>query len=155
MPEAPRNAEPQPTPFIGNFPHKLDAKNRITIPAKWRVDENATFCCLPDPANQFLIVMPPDELQRLRRKTENDSNLSGTQQRKMIRYLFTQSQDCAADRQGRVLLPAEQCRQVGLTTDVVLAGGDNRFEIWPAERWQRSFDEDLAIVREVAAQIGL
>ena len=43
--------------FAGEFRHSIDEKNRITIPSCWRRNEGEDFIILPEPHDQFLLVM--------------------------------------------------------------------------------------------------
>ena len=61
----------------------------------------------------------------------------------------------AADRQGRLVLPEELCKKVGLKGEVALVGGRGRFEIWNLQRWKKAHEEETATYQHVANVIGL
>ena len=60
-----------------------------------------------------------------------------------------------ADRQGRLVLPEELCRKVGLKGEVAIVGGRGRFEIWNLQRWKRAHEEETPTYQHVANVIGL
>ena len=61
----------------------------------------------------------------------------------------------AIDRQGRVLLPEEYCRSLGLEGEVVLIGSHSRMEIWNSKRWAAATLEEDEVFRRVAGEVGL
>jgi MraZ protein len=141
--------------YAGEFRHFLDEKNRITIPARWRRDASEEFIILPEANHQFLIVMPPEEFSRLNAAVESDPNVSARDRRVFFRQLHSRAQHGAADRQGRLLLPEEPCKKVGLKGEVALVGGRGRFEIWNLPRWKRAHEEETPTYQHVANVIGL
>ena len=65
------------------------------------------------------------------------------------------AQHAIADRQGRLVLPEELCRKIGLKDEVALVGNRGRFEIWNLQRWKRAHEEETATYQHVANVIGL
>ena len=57
--------------------------------------------------------------------------------------------------QGRVLLPEEYCRRLGLDGEVVLIGSHSRVEIWNPERWAAATADEDEVFRRVAGEVGL
>jgi MraZ protein len=141
--------------YAGEFRHFLDEKNRITIPARWRRDGSEEFIIVPEANHQFLIVMAPEEFSRLNAAVEADPNVSARDRRVFFRQLHSRAQHGAADRQGRLLLPEELCKKVGLKGEVALVGGRGRFEIWNLPRWKRAHEEETPTYQHVANVIGL
>jgi MraZ protein len=145
-----RNAS---TLYSGTFERSLDAKNRLTVPSKW-LTTSAEFQCIPNPKNEFLILMPPDEFASIEDRIEA-TNRSPMEKRRAIRQFYGLAQAVCADKHGRVLLPDDQCRKVNLSADVVLVGSKRRFEVWNRDRWRRTQSDDFAIYETVAEEIGL
>ncbi len=141
--------------YAGEFRHSIDEKNRITIPARWRRDDAEEFVILPDAKDQFLVVMSPEEFSRMSATVESDSNVSAHDRRIFFRQLHARAQHGAADRQGRLVLPEESCKLVGLKGEVALVGGRGRFEIWNLPRWKRAHLEETPTYQHVANVVGL
>jgi MraZ protein len=141
--------------YAGEFRHFIDEKNRITIPARWRGEGTEEFIIVPEANHQFLIVMAPEEFSRLNAAVESDPNVSARDRRVFFRQLHSRAQQGAADRQGRLLLPEELCKKVGLKGEVALVGGRGRFEIWNLPRWKRAHEEETPTYQHVANVIGL
>jgi MraZ protein len=132
----------------------MDAKNRVTIPAAWLNGGPGDFHAIPHPSGDFLMVMPPAEFDSIEASIKQ-SGLPSDKQRKAIRQFYSQARAVAADGNGRILLPEEQCASLELQGEVVLVGGRSRFEIWSAARWAKISAEESAAYQEVAGMIGL
>ena len=141
--------------YAGQFRHAIDEKNRITIPARWRRDGAEEFIILPQAGHQFLLVMAPEEFSRMSAAAENDASVSARDRRIFLRHLHSRAQHGSADRQGRLVLPEDLCRTVGLKGEVALVGGRGRFEIWNLARWTKAHDEETSTYQHVADVIGL
>lgn len=141
--------------YAGEFRHSIDDKNRITIPARWRRDESGEFIILAEASHQFLLVMSPEEFARMSSAAESNPNVSAHDRRIFLRQLHSRAQHGAADRQGRLVLPEELCKNVGLKGEVALVGGRGRFEIWNLQRWKRAHEEETPTYQHVANVIGL
>ena len=141
--------------FAGEFRHSLDEKNRITIPSRWRGEGSEEFIILPEPQHQFLLVMSPEEFSRMSGEAANHSALSARDRRVFLRHLHSRAEHGTSDRQGRLVLPEDMCRTLGLKGEVALVGGHGRFEIWNLQKWKRAHEEETATYQHVANVIGL
>jgi MraZ protein len=141
--------------FAGEFRHAIDEKNRITIPARWRRDGTEEFIILPEATHQFLLVMSPEEFSRMSATAESESNVSARDRRIFLRHLHSRAEHGMADRQGRLVLPEDLCKKVGLKGEVALVGGRGRFEIWNLGRWKKAHEEETSTYQHVANVIGL
>jgi MraZ protein len=141
--------------YAGEFRHSIDEKNRITIPSRWRRDEAEEFILLPEASHQFLLVMSPAEFARMSSAAELNQGVSARDRRVFLRQLHSRAQHGAADRHGRLVLPEELCRKIGLKGEVALVGGRGRFEIWNLQRWRRAHEEETPTYQHVANVIGL
>jgi MraZ protein len=145
---------PQPF-FAGEFRHAIDEKNRITIPARWRGEGSEEFIILPEPQHQFLLVMSPGEFSRMSAEAKSHSAVSAREKRVFLRHLHSRAEHGTSDRQGRLVLPEDMCRTLGLKGEVALVGNHGRFEIWNLQKWKRAHEEETATYQQVAGVIGL
>ena len=147
---------PQPERFYaGEFRHSLDEKNRVTIPSRWRRTQGEEFILLPQATQQFLLVISPEDFARMSSAVELNEGVTARDRRVFLRQLHSRAQHAVADRQGRLVLPEELCRKVGLKGEVALVGGRGRFEIWNLQRWKRAHEEETPTYEHVANVIGL
>lgn len=141
--------------YAGEFRHAVDEKNRITIPARWRRGDAEEFIILPEASHQFLLVMSPEEFSRMSVAAEADPNVSARDRRVFFRQLHARAQHGTVDKQGRLVLPEDLCKKIGLKGEVVLVGGRGRFEIWNREKRKRAHEEETPTYQHVANVIGL
>jgi MraZ protein len=134
--ESPQNDQPL---FTGEFRHAMDAKNRVTIPSRWRRGDIEEFFAIPNPDGGFLMVMPPSEFKRLAEKVEKDESLQPAERRKFIRQFSSRAQHVTGDKQS----------------DVVLVGAYLRFEIWSPARWQEKVNEETPTFRYMLDRVGI
>ena len=86
---------------------------------------------------------------------ETNQSVSARDRRVFLRHVHARAQHAAADRQGRLVLPEELCRTLGLKGEVALVGNRGRFEIWNLQRWKTAHEEETATYQHVAKEIGL
>ena len=150
--ESPQSVQPN---FTGNFRHAMDAKNRVTIPSRWRRGEVEEFFAIPNLKGGFLMVMPPAEFTRQAEKVEHDQSLKPEERAKFLRQFSSKAQHVTGDKQGRIVLPDEQCRLLNLRGEVVLVGNFFRFEIWDPRRWQKADEEDGPTFSDLLGRLGI
>jgi len=131
--------------FVGSYPHSIDAKGRMIIPAAFRDALGDRFAVAPSPDFQAVALYPikdwiarRDELANLiRRKPVAQPLLD-----QFTKYSYT---DCEADAQGRLLLPQRiRSWRLGDARDVEVNGAFTHIRIIPAavgKDQDRAFDE--------------
>lgn len=150
------NAEPNISSiYAGEFRHSMDRKNRVTIPSRWRRQEVEEFFTVPSPEETFLIVFPPAEFEAFNQRTMANDRISEQDKRTFFRLFNSRAQHCLSDKQGRIVLPEDQCQSVKLKTEVVLVGGHRRFEIWNPKTWEQVVEKESATYQHVANNLGL
>ena len=88
-------------------------------------------------------------------EAESHSAVSARDRRVFLRHLHSRAEHGASDRQGRLVLPEDLCKKVGLKGEVALVGGRGRVEIWNLPRWKKAHEEETATYQHVAKVIGL
>ena len=145
-----------PTFYAGEFRHQLDDKHRLTIPSRWRRNgEVEEFLMVPEPNHQFLLVMSPNEFARVSSSAEAVPGVTPRDLRVFLRQLHARAQHGSSDKQGRLLLPDNFCKELDLKGEIALVGGRGRFEIWNLQRWQRAHSEEHPTYQHVANLVGL
>src|SRR5438045_8696788 len=141
--------------YAGEFRHALDEKNRLTMPSRCRRKSAEELILLADSQNQCLLVMSPEEFARMSAAAEGNASVAARERRVFLRQLHSRAQHGLADKQGRLVLPEDLCRKIGLKGEVALVGGRGRFEIWNVARWKRAHEEETPTYQHVANVIGL
>jgi MraZ protein len=149
-------AQPKTKPiFSGEFRHSVDDKNRVTIPARWRAGKADEFFVVPDEINHCLLVMPPEMFEKVSETVMSHTEISSKEKRIFVRQFYSRAHNSTADGQGRLLLPDDHCKQVGIRKDVVLVGSLQRFEIWSPEQWKKFQASGKPTYQKVADLVGL
>lgn len=149
-------SDPQTQTFYaGEFRHVIDEKNRLTIPSRWRRGEAEEFIILPDAKEDFLLVMSHREFDRFSAEAEVSADVPPRERRVFLRLLHARAEHASADKQGRLVLPEDICKSLGLKGEVTLVGGRGRFEIWNSAEWKQAHKEEKATYQRVADLIGL
>ena len=140
--------------YVGSFRHSLDAKNRLTIPSKWRFagDDGDVYLALPDPGG-YITVLPPLEVEKLYERVSQKLLSDGAAQAFLSKF-FSQALTFGCDKQGRVGLATELLAHAGIEKAAILVGTMSKFSIWSPDRWRpvdpRASGEDLGgLMKEV------
>ena len=148
-----------PMIYAGTFRHRMDSKNRITIPADWRTGETTKFYVRINSSGACIQVMPPSDFQRLKESFETLPSMTPGDRLRAVRNFAAESLVCNADRQGRMVLPDDYCKRIGCKDDgkenLVLVGSFDRFEIWSAEQWETTQRAEQSAYRNAASLLGL
>jgi len=141
--------------FTGLFRHGVDSKNRITIPADWRSGDEGVLYVRLHTLGTHVIVMSPAQLDKKVAMIEARTDITVGKRQQLVRQVSSGAQRCAADKQGRMVLPPEFCAQAGLQGEVALVGVYGQFEIWNAERWAAQQSAEAADNQDLANELGL
>ncbi|RFC45397.1 MAG: MraZ protein [Verrucomicrobia bacterium] len=144
-----------PPIFSGEFCHSLDPKNRVTIPSRWRASEADEFFLMADRSGQFLKVMPPEQFRAVAEKLKADATISAKEKTVFLRLFYSGAQQLVSDKQGRMIVPEELGKSIGLKGEVVLVGALETFELWSPEAWSATKQTEEATFERVADLIGL
>lgn len=134
---------------LGTFQHSLDAKGRITIPAKLRDVLGETFVATQGLDN-CIFLYPMPEWQVVEKKICG-LPMSRPEARSFQRFFLSGASEMEIDKQGRVVLPSNLRVFAGIEKDIVIIGVGSRIEIWAAEKWagynQKAADsyEEMAV----------
>ncbi len=127
--------------FRGTSSHNLDAKGRLSIPARFREalktssDSRLVVTNLP-----YCLTAYPMETWRAIEKMFSKYIAGPSKMLALKRYLIGSAVDCNLDRQGRILLPAHLRKQAGLEKSVVLVGLGENFEIWNPDSYYQQHE---------------
>ena len=132
------------------FRHGVDEKRRIQIPARWRPEGEIelTLILWPKSAEGPCVrVLPPEQMAALMKDigamANNDPN-------KVVlkRSIGSESIQVPVDKAGRICLPEPMAQAAGISTEAVLVGLLDRFEIWSPERYARVKAADAIMAQE-------
>lgn len=138
--------------FRGHAHRSLDDKGRLILPPDFRdlirsgVPEAVIVLTIFD---KHVIGITPAQWARMEDELEKVKSPSRELQN-TIRILYSGYTETPVGAQGRIAIPAHLRKSGKLDKDVVVMGAGRRFEIWPADSFERLLDEDYDVSRELA-----
>ena len=135
--------------FRGQFVHTIDAKGRVSLPARFRdslvAEGDARFILTPALFDPCLHLYPMRAWEELERRVDElprfDPNIV-----RFRRLYVSAAIECELDKANRVLIPGGLRERATLDRDVLWAGMGQSIELWAKERW----DAELAVGNEDA-----
>src|SRR5919206_2771523 len=120
--------------FRGTFDHTLDAKNRLTIPAKFRAALSEGVV-LAKGIERCVQVWAPKTFDAYVNSALQGLNPLSEQARKLNRFFAANSFDTDLDAAGRVMVPSFLLDHAGLRKEVVVTGAGECLEVWDRAAW--------------------
>lgn len=123
--------------LAGEYDHTLDPKGRITLPARYRdyFQHGVVLARLPD--NEPCVrVYHPDSWGEFDTKYIEPLNVFGNEEDSWrARGIYEGLSYVEPDRQGRVLIPSQRIKELGLSGKVKIIGNRTHLEIWNPETY--------------------
>jgi MraZ protein len=127
--------------FRGTFELTLDAKNRLTVPAKLRATL-AEGVVLAKGVERNVGIWKPKDYEAQIQATLAGQNPMSPQARELRRFFSSGAFDTELDAAGRVMIPAFLVEHAGLAREVVVTGAGDCLEVWDRTAW-RDYEPDL------------
>lgn len=127
--------------LIGEYEHTIDAKGRISMPAKIRKDMGDNFIVTKG-LDGCLFVFSQEEWMNFETKLKS-LPLSDKNARNFVRFFLSGATECEIDKQGRFLIPSNLRKVANLDKETVIIGVGTRLEIWNKEIWNLK-DEEIS-----------
>ena len=124
--------------LFGAYTHNVDAKGRLSLPAKFRKKLPEDLVVMRDPRRQCLYVFSEEgfdafvETQLFAKKGGFDP--LNAEHAELRRQIGEFADGVTVDGAGRINLSDRLCDAVGITREVELIGVGDHFEIWDAKR---------------------
>lgn len=151
--------------FRGQYQHSIDAKGRVSLPAKFRetlaeLDITASAndrIILTQTFHQCLVAYPYDRWlrfeEKIRQLPQFDPNVI-----RLKRVYVAGAIECTLDGHGRLLVPQAMRDFASLEGQVVWVGQLDTIELWSSDRWQDATNnalQDPKALADAMAQFGL
>ncbi len=145
--------------FIGEYRHTFDAKNRISLPAKFRKELGASVIVTRG-LDHCLYVYPKTAWKKeaVRISAHSSGSAAG---RGLARLMLAGASEADVDSAGRILVPDYLRTFANLSVKSVIAGVSERVEIWDEAAWETytknierdadEFAEKLGTAQEAAS----
>ncbi len=143
----------------GTYDHSVDAKGRVSLPAKFRKalpEELTVIPVLNEDLGKALYVFSDEAYDEwidsfFRKDDGTGRNPRSVKDNKLMAYLDARAETVTVDAAGRIKLSAKQCGKVGIEKDVHVVGRGDHIEIWDAqthEDFLDSLDPFAALLEE-------
>lgn len=142
--------------FIGEYTHKIDEKNRLAIPTKFRGDLK-TGAVVTRGLDNCLFLFTKKDWQELTQKIAQ-LPLTNINARNFARMMLMGAMEVKLDALGRILIPDYLKKFAELKKQIVVGGVFNRIEIWDETKWQTLKDKserDVEKLAESMAELGI
>jgi MraZ protein len=140
--------------FRGTFDHTLDAKNRLTVPARYRATlAEGIVMAVPVDLSPCVGVWRPGDYETYTAGALADLPPLSSRLAELRRFFFGNSSEAELDAAGRIMLTSRMLAHAGLSKDVVVIGAGDHLELWDAQRWNDHQATLLSGVAEITAQV--
>ena len=139
--------------FRGHFDYSLDAKNRLTVPPKFR----ATFSSgivLAKGLEPCIALWTPEQFDQFTDSFLSNLNPVSAERRKLTRFFAGSSFDAELDSAGRVTLNGQLLSHAKIDKEVVLVGNLDHLEVWDRRTWQADQDQLADEIVGIAEGLG-
>jgi MraZ protein len=145
--------------FRGTFEHALDAKHRLTIPAKFRGALANGVVLAPshevEPgAPRTVAIWTPEAYDAFTTTSLAGLNPFSPKARELKRFFFNASFDTELDSANRVMIPTPLMDYAGLQKELVVTGSGECLEVWDRARYAQNFEAVLTRIPDIAASLG-
>jgi MraZ protein len=121
--------------FLGEYLHTFDAKNRISLPAKFRKGLGRAVV-ITRGLDRCIYVYSRKEWEKEARRYAAQTS-GNAAHRGLARLFLAGSFEAEVDGAGRVLVPDNLKSFAGIKTKAVIAGVADRVEVWEEDAWNK------------------
>ena len=142
--------------LIGEYRHGIDEKKRVALPAHFRrrlgrqvvLTRGLDTCLFVYPIKSWRVIM-----EKLSHLAQGQADT-----RSFVRFLLAGAVATEVDAMGRILIPDFLKAFAQLKTKVVIAGVNDRLEIWDEDRWQgetKKLERQADLLAEKLGEVGV
>ena len=122
--------------FLGKHEYRVDNKGRLPLPPKFRKDITDGLV-LTMIADDCITAYTREDFEKMTANQVPGSFSMSDDQRRVNRHIFSNAEEVSIDNQGRIALPSNLRERCGITSNAVILGVSNYFEIWNAESYNK------------------
>ena len=141
--------------FKGSEIYSLDAKGRVSVPAKMRKgiapEANETFA-LTRGMDKCIVAYPLDEWQKYIEKFKGLNQFDNLQ-RFFLRVVLPWQEDVEIDAQQRITIPKRLLDFAGIDSKVKIVGMLDHLELWNPEEFDKYMNSIDESYEDVASKV--
>ena len=139
--------------FLGTFDYSLDAKNRLTVPAKFR-SSLAGGVVLAKGVERCVELWRPDAYKERSTSAIAGLNPLSREVQRVKIFFAANAFPADLDSAGRVMLPPPLMEHAGLAKEVTVIGAQDSLQIWDRAAWREFSAALTAEIPDIAAALG-
>jgi len=138
--------------FRGQFEHSLDAKNRLSVPARFRaqLSDGVVLSRWVDPC---IAIWTPKALTDFTESVTSGLNPMTPTARKIKGFFIGGAFDAELDSSGRVTLNQTLLDHAGIEREVTVVGLDDHIEVWDRGRWSEAQQGVVSEIERIAESL--
>ncbi len=141
--------------FRGQFTYSVDAKGRVSIPARLRKhvspEANDTFV-MTQGTGKCIDIYPLDQWLVFEKKLE-ELNPFDPRKAKFIRMILQHAAEDTLDSQSRILIPQKLLEYAKIEKEVIILGALKKIEVWNPKEFEEYLKDSPETYEEIAAQV--
>ncbi|MFC6153293.1 division/cell wall cluster transcriptional repressor MraZ [Nocardioides yefusunii] len=137
--------------FFGTYTPKIDDKNRLFLPAKFR-EQLSEGLVVTRGQERCLTIWSLEDFTKLTERLAQ-APVTNKATRDYVRMLFAAASQEVPDKQGRISIPPMLKDYASLQKDVVVIGSMNRIEIWDPQAWASYSEEQEQVFSELSDEV--
>ena len=137
--------------LIGEYTHKMDQKNRVSLPSKYR-KELGSKLFITRGLDKCLFLYSDRMWKEIATKLASQSS-ARSDIRKLNRFILAGAIEIEPDIAGRILIPTYLKEFAHLKDEIILAGVQNRVEIWNKDEWNK-YKDSMNDINQLADNLG-
>ena len=138
--------------LIGRSDSKIDEKNRISFPKKFR-KELGDSLIITQGFEGSLIVISVNQLKLLLEGTESKPIID-KKARETERFLLGSAEEVTLDDKGRFILPEHLKRYANLTQEIACLGIIRYVQIWDKNKWEKHNQELIKQIEPITEKLS-
>jgi MraZ protein len=140
--------------FRGTFDHTLDAKNRLTVPVRYRaLLAGGVVLGVPVDLKPCVGLWRPQEYESYTQRALAELSPLSSKRTELERFFYGNSREAELDAAGRVMVPSHLGERAELQKEVVVVGVGDRLELWSRAKWDEHQSTLLDGVAEIIARV--
>lgn len=141
--------------FRGYFLHTVDAKGRVSIPAKMRkhisAEANNNFVMVKGTVN-CIDLYPMDQWAEFEKKML-ELNMFDPEKARFIRTISQDLAEDSWDAQSRILIPQRLLKHAKIEKEIVVLGALKKIELWNPQVYEEYINQSPETFEQIASKV--
>ncbi len=140
--------------FLGEYRHSIDAKGRVSLPARFRAALKSPLVLAKGLDKELLVYTSEDYEAFLEEVVSRDQFKNKA--REVRRWYTANAMELDLDKAGRLNVPAGYAAYAGIEGEAYVIGSGDHVEIWSVTAWAEYQDRmsNIADTAEEIADLG-